>query len=102
MQFINDNDESKVTTPDLEVAEKSLAPAKDGSETAEMKVCFKNLQAFSACFDAFAHGGNDVGWVCHFNTKVQTYFHGSCITPCKWLCNTAQSNYFLVTRLGPC
>ena len=61
MQFINDNDESKVTTPDLEVAEKSLAPAKDGSETAEMKVCFKNLQAFSACFDAFAHGGNDVG-----------------------------------------
>ena len=63
MQFINDNDETKATTPDLEVAEKSLAPAKDGSETPEMKVCFKNLQAFSACFDAFAHGGNDVGLV---------------------------------------
>ena len=61
MQFIND--EAKATTPDLEVAEKSLAPAKDGSETPEMKVCFKNLQAFSACFDAFAHGGNDVGLV---------------------------------------
>ena len=33
----------------------------DGSETKEMQLCFKNLQAFSACFDAFAHGGNDVG-----------------------------------------
>lgn len=35
---------------------------KDGSETPEMRICFKELQAFSACFDAFAHGGNDVGW----------------------------------------
>lgn len=34
---------------------------KDGSETPEMRICFKELQAFSACFDAFAHGGNDVG-----------------------------------------
>ena len=56
MQFINE--EKKVE--DLEVAEK-VQPSKDGSETAEMKICFKNLQAFSACFDAFAHGGNDVG-----------------------------------------
>lgn len=33
----------------------------DGSETPEMQICFKELQAFSACFDAYAHGGNDVG-----------------------------------------
>lgn len=34
---------------------------KDGSETPEMRICFTELQAFSASFDAFAHGGNDVG-----------------------------------------
>jgi phosphate/sulfate permease len=34
----------------------------DGSETPEMQICFKELQAFSACFDAYAHGGNDVGY----------------------------------------
>jgi phosphate/sulfate permease len=34
---------------------------KDGSETPEMRMCFQELQAFSASFDAFAHGGNDVG-----------------------------------------
>ena len=34
---------------------------KDGSETPEMRICFEELQAFSASFDAFAHGGNDVG-----------------------------------------
>jgi len=33
----------------------------DGSEGEEMRYMFSHLQAFSACLDAFAHGGNDVG-----------------------------------------
>lgn len=54
IKFINEKDlEAK---QDLEQIEHA-----DGSETKEMQLCFKNLQAFSACFDAFAHGGNDVG-----------------------------------------
>merc|ERR550519_1853739 len=54
IKFINEKDlEAK---KDLEQIEHA-----DGSETKEMQLCFKNLQAFSACFDAFAHGGNDVG-----------------------------------------
>ena len=54
LKFINEKDDEK----DLKDESKL-----DGSETPEMQLCFKNLQAFSACFDAFAHGGNDVGWV---------------------------------------
>ena len=54
IKFINEKDlEAK---QDLEHIDHA-----DGSETKEMQLCFKNLQAFSACFDAFAHGGNDVG-----------------------------------------
>ena len=34
----------------------------DGSEDEEMRYLFSHLQAFSACLDAFAHGGNDVGY----------------------------------------
>lgn len=41
--------------------ESNNARKQDGSETPEMHICFKELQAFSASFDAFAHGGNDVG-----------------------------------------
>ena len=52
LKFINEKDDEK----DLKDESKL-----DGSETPEMQLCFKNLQAFSACFDAFAHGGNDVG-----------------------------------------
>lgn len=33
----------------------------DGSEDEVMRYLFSHLQAFSACLDAFAHGGNDVG-----------------------------------------
>ena len=55
MNFINGNEN------ELEAADRRNK--EDGSETDEMKICFKNLQAFSACFDAFAHGGNDVGLV---------------------------------------
>ena len=33
----------------------------DGSEDEIMRYLFSHLQAFSACLDAFAHGGNDVG-----------------------------------------
>ena len=35
---------------------------KDGSEDENMRYLFSHLQAFSACLDAFAHGGNDVGY----------------------------------------
>ena len=34
---------------------------RDGSEDENMRYLFSQLQAFSACLDAFAHGGNDVG-----------------------------------------
>ena len=34
---------------------------RDGSEDDNMRYLFSQLQAFSACLDAFAHGGNDVG-----------------------------------------
>ena len=33
----------------------------DGSEDEAMRYLFSQVQAFSACLDAFAHGTNDVG-----------------------------------------
>lgn len=42
----------------LEESDESL---QDGSEDEIMRYLFSHLQAFSACLDAFAHGGNDVG-----------------------------------------
>ena len=33
----------------------------DGSEDESMRYLFSQVQAFSACLDAFAHGTNDVG-----------------------------------------
>jgi len=44
-----------------EFSEEKQSAKNDGSETPEMRLCFEELQAFSASFDAFAHGGNDVG-----------------------------------------
>ena len=49
-------------------------PKKDGSETPEMRIAFQELQAFSASFDAFAHGGNDVGYVQNLNFRYIKYY----------------------------
>ncbi|CAG5113282.1 Oidioi.mRNA.OKI2018_I69.chr2.g7401.t1.cds [Oikopleura dioica] len=45
----------------LEDDEENDESLNDGSEGEEMRYMFSHLQAFSACLDAFAHGGNDVG-----------------------------------------
>jgi len=92
MQFIND--EKKVA--DLEMTDKDgttavveKAPTKDGSESSEMKICFKNLQAFSACFDAFAHGGNDVGN--SIGPVLALYSVAETCKPLMSMCNINQS-----------
>lgn len=70
---IKDDEEAVQLTSGLEASDKQVQKAKkkrlqsmsldhtDGSEDPVLHYLFSKLQSFAACFDAFAHGANDVG-----------------------------------------